>query len=127
MQPSLTESGRDVEVCYGRKFADIKRSPAGSGMGGTDCRMPQQRQECACVVQGKEISEKTYYYWQRRLYQQMVFTAEGVDFVEIPREVQTGQSPGAAVKVCLSGATIEVYPGADAQMIQVILETLKSC
>ena len=21
--------------------------------GGTDCRMPQQRQECACVVQGK--------------------------------------------------------------------------
>ena len=37
----------------------------------------------------KEISEKTYYYWQRRLYQQMISAAEGVDFVEIPREVQT--------------------------------------
>ena len=37
----------------------------------------------------KEISEKTYYYWQRRLYQQKVSTAEGVDFAEIPREVQT--------------------------------------
>ena len=75
----------------------------------------------------KEISEKTYYYWQRRLYQQMVSTAEGVDFVEIPREVQTGQSPGVAAKVCLSGTTIEVYSGADTQMIQMILETLKSC
>ena len=75
----------------------------------------------------KEISEKTYYDWQRRLYQQMVSTAEGVDFAEIPRGIQTGQNFGAAAKVCLSGATIEVYPGADAQMIQVILETLKSC
>ena len=75
----------------------------------------------------KEISEKTYYYWQRRLYQQMVSTAERVDFAEIPHRIQTGQIPGAAAKVCLSRATIEVYPGADAQMIQVILETLKSC
>ena len=54
MQPSLTESVRDLEVCYRTKFADIKRSAAGSGMGGTDCRMPQQWQECSSVVQGKE-------------------------------------------------------------------------
>ena len=74
-----------------------------------------------------EISEKTYYYWQRRLYQQMISTTQRVDFAEIPGGIQTGQSTGAAVKVCLSGAAIEVYPGADAQMIQVILETLKSC
>ena len=31
-----------------------------------------------------EISEKTYYYWQRRLYEQMVSAAERVDFAEIP-------------------------------------------
>ena len=74
-----------------------------------------------------EISEKTYYYWQRRLYQQMISTVERVDFAEIPRGIQTGQSTGAAAKVCLSGATIEVYPGVDAQIIQAILETLKSC
>ena len=75
----------------------------------------------------KEISEKTYYYWQRRLYQQMVSTAERVDFAEIPRGVQIGQSSGAAAKISLSGATIEVYSGADAQMIQAILQTLQSC
>ena len=74
-----------------------------------------------------EISEKTYYYWQRRLYQQMVSATERVDFAEIPREAQTSRSSGVAAKVCLSGATIEVYPGADAQMIHAILETLKSC
>ena len=74
-----------------------------------------------------EISEKTYYYWQRRLYQQIVSATEGVDFAELPREVQTVQGIGTAAKVCLSGATIEVYPGADTQIIQEILETLKSC
>ena len=74
-----------------------------------------------------EISEKTYYYWQRRLYQQMVSTAERVDFAEIPRGVQIGQCSGAAAKISLSRATIEVYPGADAQMIQAILQTLQSC
>ena len=74
-----------------------------------------------------EISEKTYYYWQRRLYQQMVSTAERVDFAEIPQGAQTGQCSGAAAKISLSGATIEVYPGADAQMIRVILQTLQSC
>ena len=74
-----------------------------------------------------EISEKTYYYWQRKLYQQMVSTAERVDFAEIPLGVQTGQCSGAAAKISLSGATIEVYPGADTQMIQAILQTLQSC
>ena len=73
------------------------------------------------------ISEKTYYYWQRRLYQQMASTTEAVSFAEIPQEIQTGQCSGAAAKISLSGATIEVYPGADAQMIQAILRTLQSC
>ena len=57
----------------------------------------------------------------------MVSAAERVDFAEIPHGVQTDQGTGAAAKVYLSGATIEVYSGADAQIVQVILETLKSC
>ena len=90
-----------------------------------ECRSSGKSVRAWCRENG--ISEKTYYYWQRRLYQQMITATERVDFAEIPRGIQTGQSTGAAAKVCLSGATIEVYPGADAQMIQVILETLKSC
>ena len=75
----------------------------------------------------KEISDKTYYYWQRRLYQEMVSTAETVSFAEIPRREQTDQGSGAAAKISLSGATVEVYPGADVQMIQAILQTLNGC
>ena len=75
---------------------------------------------------GNGISEKTYYYWQRRLYQQMASTTEAVSFAEIPRGIQTGECPSLAAKIILSGATIEVYPGADAQMIQAILQTLQS-
>ena len=63
------------------------------------------------------ISGKTYYYWQRRLCQQMVSTTEAVSFAEIPQGIQTGQCSGAAAKINLSGATIEFYPEADAQMI----------
>ena len=90
-----------------------------------ECRSSGMSVRAWC--RGNEISEKTYYYWQRRLYKQMISTVERVDFAEIPHGIQTGQSTGAAAKVCLSGATIEVYPGADAQMIHAILETLKSC
>ena len=90
-----------------------------------ECRSSGMSVRAWCME--NEISEKTYYYWQRKLYQQLVCTTEHVDFAEITHRIQTGQSTGAAVKVCLSGATVEVYPGADAQMIQVILETLKSC
>ena len=35
---------------------------------------------------GNEISEKTYYYWQKKLYQQVISTAEEVSFAEVPRE-----------------------------------------
>ena len=74
-----------------------------------------------------EISEKTYYYWQRRLYQQMVSTAEAVSFAEVPTLVETGQNTGATAKISLSGASVEIYPGADAQIIETILQTLRSC
>ena len=91
----------------------------------TECRGSGKSVRAWC--RENEISEKTYYYWQRRLYQQMMSAAERIEFAEIPRGIQTSHSTGTASKVCLSGAAIEIYPGADAQMIQVILETLKSC
>ena len=73
-----------------------------------------------------EISEKTYYYWQRRLYQQMISTAETVRFAEIPSREETVPNSGGTAKISLSGATVEIYPGADSQMIQGILQILKT-
>ena len=74
-----------------------------------------------------EISEKTYYYWQRRLYQQMITTAETVRFAEITCQEERVPNTGATAKISLSGATVEIYPGADTQMIQTILQALRTC
>ena len=90
-----------------------------------ECRGSDMSVRAWCRENG--ISEKTYYYWQRRLYQQMAYRTEAIIFAKIPQGIQTGQCSGAAAKISLSGATIEVYPGADAQMIQAILQTLQSC
>ncbi len=74
-----------------------------------------------------DISEKTYYYWQRRLYQQMISTAGTVRFAEISCQEATIPNSGATAKISLSGATVEVYPGTDSQMIQTILQALRTC
>ena len=90
-----------------------------------ECRGSDMSVRAWCRENG--ISEKTYYYWQRRLYQQMASTTEAVSFAEIPQEIQTGEGFGVAAKISLCGAAIEFYPGADAQMIHAILQTLQSC
>ena len=90
----------------------------------TECRSSGKSVRAWC--RENEISEKTYYYWQRRLYQQMISTAETVRFAEIPSREETVPTGGTA-KISLSGATVEVYPGADSQMIQTILQALRTC
>lgn len=47
----------------------------------------------------------------------MVSTAEAVSFAEIPRVVQTGQNAGATAKIRLSGASVEVSPRADTEIV----------
>lgn len=90
-----------------------------------ECRSSGMSVRAWC--KGHELSEKTYYYWQRRLYQQMAATAETVSFAEIPCIEQPKQGSSLAAKINLSGATVEVYPGADTQMIQAILQVLRTC
>ena len=91
----------------------------------TECRSSGMSVRAWC--REHEISEKTYYYWQRRLYQQMITTAETVRFAEISFQEETVPNSGATAKISLSGATIEIYPGADTQMIRAILQTLRTC
>ncbi len=91
----------------------------------TECRSSGMSVRAWC--REHEISEKTYYYWQRRLYQQMISTAETVRFAEISCQEETVPNSGATVKISLSGTTVEIYPGADSQMIQTILQALRTC
>ena len=91
----------------------------------TECRSSDMSVRAWC--REHEISEKTYYYWQRKLYQQMITTAETVSFAEIPSREQAGLCSGTTAKISLPGATVEIYPGADSQMIQTILQALRTC
>ena len=91
----------------------------------TECRSSGKSDRTWC--REHEISEKTYYYWQRKLYQQMISTAETVRFAEISCQEERVPNPGATAKISLPGATVEIYPGADTQMIRAILQTLRSC
>ena len=59
------------------------------------------------------LSEKTYYYWQRRLFQTLSEQQAGTAFAEIktPRPVCSGN---VAVTVRIDGAEADIHSGADA-------------
>ena len=63
------------------------------------------------------ISEKTYYYWQRRLFQTLSEQQQAIRqpaYAEITPTPNVQPSGGVAVTVRISGVEAEVYNGADA-------------
>lgn len=89
----------------------------------TACRSSGMSVRAWCKENG--ISEKTYYYWQRRIYQQLVSTAEAPCFAEVSPSVQLAQAPAAVVYLADSKA--EFYSGADAATVQAVIQALRSC
>ncbi len=75
------------------------------------------------------LSEKTYYYWQRRLFDTLSHQREGVQptFAEITPSSVNRQDPSIAVTVRLSGAEADIHVGADAATVETVLRVLKSC
>ena len=74
------------------------------------------------------LSEKTYYYWQRRLFQALSEqqTVYKTAFAEVtpPQLVCSGN---VAVTVRISGAEADIHSGADASTVETVLRILKSC
>ena len=74
------------------------------------------------------LSEKTYYYWQRRLFQTLSEqqTVHQTAFVEVtpPQPVYSGN---VAVTVRIAGAEADIHSGADAVTVETVLRILKSC
>jgi hypothetical protein len=73
----------------------------------------------------QEISEKTYYYWQRRIYQTLR-TQQEPYFAEVPVIKRSGrQEILATLRVdCIEA---DIYAGTDAATIETICRALKSC
>ena len=77
--------------------------------------------------QENNISEKTYYYWQKRLYNTLSEQQQPTQptFTELtPVSSASGQ---IAVTVRLPGAEADIHTGADAALVEAVLRILKSC
>ena len=74
------------------------------------------------------LSEKTYYYWQRRLFQTLSEqqTVHETAFAEVtpPQPVCSGN---VAVTVRISGVEADIQNGADSSTVETVLRILKSC
>ena len=72
------------------------------------------------------LSEKTYYYWQRRLFQALLEQQKVHEtaFAEVTPPVCSGS---VAVTVRIAGAVADIHPGADAATVETVLRILKSC
>ena len=74
--------------------------------------------------QENEVSEQTYYRWQRRLYELAQEEREG-GFAEI---TPIRRTPGSiAVTMQIGGAELAVHNGADAATVEAVLRAVKSC
>ena len=74
------------------------------------------------------LSEKTYYYWQRRLFDTLSQQqAVQPTFAEITPSKMNRLDSGIAVTVRISGAEADIHAGADAATVETVLRILKSC
>ena len=69
------------------------------------------------------LSAKTYYYWQRRLFQ--MSEAAGPRFAKIEAPVHTAGHIAASVRI--GTAQAEIYNGADAETLKALVEAMQSC
>ena len=86
-----------------------------------DCRSSGKGVKHWC--QENVISEKTYYYWQRRIFK-MAQERQSPEFAELHsfRPV----SPIAA-SLEISGVNVQVYAGADELTLSALFRALSSC
>ena len=92
------------------------------------CRSSGMTVRAWCQENG--LSEKTYYYWQKRLFQTLSEQQQAIRqpaFAEITPTPTVRPSGGVAVMVRISGVEAEIYNGADAVAVETVLRILKSC
>ena len=85
----------------------------------------------ACRSSGRTVKDwckergKTYYRWQKRLFEMARQQQEG-RFAEITPE-RVNRVDGIAVTVRVAGAEVDIRSDADAAIVETVLRVLKSC
>ena len=75
--------------------------------------------------QGQGISEKTYYYWQRRIFK-LAQEQKPPEFVEVMSSA-SASACAAVATVEIQGARVHIHTGADEQTLGALLRALSSC
>jgi len=89
-----------------------------------ECRNSGMSVRSWCQENG--LNEKTYYYWQRRLFRALSAQQECAgSFAEITPMPRL--STDVAVTVRIAGAEADIHGGADAETVAMVLRLLKSC
>ena len=70
-----------------------------------------------------EYSEKTYYYWQRKVFRASQNQSE--QFVEVSGSIPIRNTVAATVSV--KGYCIEIHSGADKETLKALLQAVRSC
>lgn len=72
-----------------------------------------------------EINEKTYYYWQSRIWES-INESRSSRFVQISSETAS-ISQNTAVRIRINGAEEEIRAGTDAATIEAVCRALREC
>ena len=88
----------------------------------SDCKDSGKRTPEWCAEHG--INVKTYYYWHNKIHKMVV--QQQATFYEVPLQ-SAGDSGKPVATVKASGLQADIYPGANAEMIQAICVALKRC
>ena len=100
-----------------------------------ECRSSGEPVKTWCREQG--INVTTYYRWEREIFGKVgqekgvaVAVAVGApEFAEIPAVEASYRGGGTEPKITVhtGGMTVDIYTGAGREMIQTIIEALRSC
>ncbi|MBP3427694.1 MAG: IS66 family insertion sequence element accessory protein TnpB [Clostridia bacterium] len=73
--------------------------------------------------QENDISEKTYYYWQRRIFR-IAQEQQSPEFTEL-HSFRAVSAVAASLEI--SGVNVQVYAGADESTLSALFHALSSC
>ena len=100
-----------------------------------ECRSSRESVKTWCREQG--ISVTTYYRWEREIFGrvgrkkngEIPMAARAPEFAEVPTVEAGYRGSGIETKIRVhsGGMTVDIYRGAGPEMIQTIIQTLRSC
>ena len=91
-----------------------------------DCRSSGLSVRAWC--RQEEINAATYYRWERELWRNGTPPSTTVTFAELPAPVQVSRNVAErCATLRIDSASLDIYPGCDAEQLRLLVELLRLC